>query len=83
MPRKKTDAEFRKEVFELVGDEYTVLDKYVDSQTKIRMKHNKCGNIWLVGPSHFLHKTRCPKCQAKQAQNQRRWTDAQCQLTPV
>ena len=77
MPRKKTDAEFRKEVFELVGDEYTVLDKYVDSQTKIRMKHNKCGNIWLVGPSHFLHKTRCPKCQAKQAQNQRRRTDAQ------
>ena len=54
MPRKKTDAEFRKEVFELVGDEYTVIDKYINTKTKIRIKHNKCGTVYYAWPTTFL-----------------------------
>ena len=63
MAKKKTDAEFKQEVFDLVGDEYTLLDNYVNSQTKIRVKHNKCGHIYKVKPNNFLNRgSRCPYC---------------------
>lgn len=62
MPRLKTDAEFKKEVYDLVGNEYTFLDSYVTARTKIRVKHNKCGNVYEVDPSHFLRGKRCPYC---------------------
>ena len=59
---KKTDAEFKKEVFDLVGDEYTFLDRYVNAKTKLRVKHNKCNRIYEVQPYAFLQGKRCPKC---------------------
>lgn len=60
---KKTDVQFKKEVFDLVGNEYIFLDPYINSYTKIRVKHNKCGNIYKVRPTDFLdHQTRCPYC---------------------
>ena len=59
---KKTDAQFKKEVYDLVGDEYTFLDLYVNYHTKIRVKHNKCGNIYEVRPADFVGGTRCPHC---------------------
>lgn len=59
---KKTDAEFKKEVFDLVGDEYTFLDPYINATTKIKVEHNKCGHIYKVIPSHFLSGSRCPFC---------------------
>ncbi|PWT39112.1 hypothetical protein DKZ22_11745 [Limosilactobacillus reuteri] len=57
---KKTNEEFLYEVKNLVGNEYTPLDKYVTAQTKIRMRHNKCGNIWEIKPYSFLSGKRCP-----------------------
>ncbi len=61
----KTDARFKKEVFDLVGNEYTFLDPYVNNHTKLRVKHNKCGNIYEVKPTDFLdHQTRCPYCNS-------------------
>ena len=62
MGRKKTQEEFKKEVFDLVGDEYEVLGEYVNTKTKILMKHNKCDNEYEVTPDHFLRGARCPKC---------------------
>lgn len=63
MPRGKTNAEFRAEVKSLVGEEYTFLDSYKGARTKIRCRHNKCGTVWLVNPSHFLSDgTRCKEC---------------------
>lgn len=60
---KKDNAEFKQEVFDLVGNEYVFLDTYVNSYTKIRVKHNKCGNIYEVKPTDFIsHNTRCPHC---------------------
>ena len=59
---KRTDAQFKQEVYNLVGNEYTFLDTYVNAKTKIRVKHNKCGHIYKVKPSHFLEGTRCPRC---------------------
>lgn len=62
MTKRKTDDEFKKEVYDLVGGEYTFLDTYVNSKTKLRIKHNKCNNVYKVTPSHFLNGSRCPYC---------------------
>jgi hypothetical protein len=59
---KKTDKQFKQEVFDLVGNEYTFLDPYVSNETKIRVKHNKCGNVYKVIPTNFLRGKRCPFC---------------------
>ncbi len=60
--RRKTDKEFKKEVFDLVGDEYVFLERYVNSQTKIEVRHNKCGNTYKVVPNNFIKGSRCPYC---------------------
>lgn len=65
MPKRKTDEQFKQEVFDLVGNEYTFLDQYTNNQTKLRVKHIKCGNIYRVLPSNFLKGTRCPYCRLK------------------
>lgn len=63
MSKKKTTEEFKKEVYEKVGDEYSVLGEYINSSTKIKMKHNICGFIYKVTPSHFIYNnSRCPLC---------------------
>lgn len=62
MPKRKTDEQFKKEVFDLVGEEYTFLDTYINAMTKLRVKHNKCSNIYKVTPSAFLRGNRCPSC---------------------
>ena len=62
---KKTDIQFQHEVHILVGNEYTFLDKYVNNKTKLRVKHNKCGNTYEVKPTNFLFGKRCPYCSTK------------------
>ena len=64
--RRKTHDEFVREVYELVGDEYTFLGVYNGNQTKIEIRHNceKCeNNIYSVSPSNFLKGKRCPLCR--------------------
>ena len=63
--RKKTDAEFKKEIYDLVGDEYTFLDSYATARTRIRVRHNECGKVYEVTPSNFLRGNRCPYCSGK------------------
>ena len=46
-----------------MGDEYSVLGKYVNSSTPIRMRHNRCGNEWDCRMNAFINGgSRCPKC---------------------
>lgn len=59
---KKTTQQFKEEVYDLVGNEYSVLDEYINAYTKIRMKHNKCGTTYKVVPSSFIQGRRCPNC---------------------
>lgn len=73
MPKKKTHNEFVNEVYNLVGDEYTILGIYKNTGTKILIRHNCniCNNHeWEVIPSMFLDTkaragTRCPVCRYK------------------
>jgi DNA-directed RNA polymerase subunit RPC12/RpoP len=60
--RTKDEEKFKKEVYSLVQDKYSVLGDYINAQTKIEMRHNLCGHIYTVEPNIFLKGNRCPKC---------------------
>lgn len=62
MPKRKTHEEYIEEVFNLVGDEYTILGKYVNSTTKIKFIHNICKNEFEARAGGFLSGRRCPHC---------------------
>lgn len=70
----KTHEEFEGEVFDLVGNEYSVLSSYKSARDKVVMKHNKCGNEWDVNPDSFLRGVRCPICMRKLIDLNRRKT---------
>lgn len=61
--KKKTTEEFKQEVYDLTNDEYTVIGEYINSKTKINIKHNVCGTIFNMLPSNFLFGQRCPACK--------------------
>lgn len=61
--RQKTQQEFDTEVAERVGTEYTFLEDYQGTDTKIRCRHNVCGYEYSVTPYKFIHaERRCPSC---------------------
>ena len=60
--RKKTSQEFRNQIFELVGVEYTVLEEYTNYDTRVKIQHNICGHQYEVKPGNFIHGRRCPRC---------------------
>lgn len=66
MTKKRTHEEFLSKVYDLVGEEYDVLSKYVDSHTNVQFKHNKCGNIYYTKPYIFLGGSKCPVCAEKE-----------------
>ena len=59
---KKTHEEFEGQLKKMYGDEYDVLEKYINSNTKILFRHNKCGHEWKTYPSSILKSHGCPKC---------------------
>jgi very-short-patch-repair endonuclease len=60
---KKSNKQFLSEVYDQVNNEYSFLEKYINNNTKILCRHNKCKYEWKVKPNYFLNnKTRCPKC---------------------
>ena len=39
---RKTHEQFVKEVYDAVGDEYTVLSEYTTNKAKVTFRHNTC-----------------------------------------
>lgn len=68
MNQRKEDSTFKEEVFELVGDEYSFLEKYQKNNTKIKVRHNKCGETYKVQPSNFLSGGKCPFCMSSKGE---------------
>lgn len=65
----KTHEQFVDEVYELVGEEYSVLGNYINMFTKIEMKHNSCGHKYKVRPCDFKYRmSRCPKCKTSKGE---------------
>ncbi|NGS95760.1 hypothetical protein G6Z25_02345 [Clostridium perfringens] len=65
MPRKKTHEEFVREIKKKYGNEYEILGKYVNSHTKIKVRHNckKCNYYeWSITPNKLLVGRSCPVC---------------------
>ena len=43
---------------------FKLLSEYKNMSTKVLVKHNKCGNEWMVNPSKMIHLNRgCPECK--------------------
>ena len=59
---RKTTEEFKEELFNLVGDEYTLEDEYINGRTKVNFRHKTCGKIWHTTPSEILNGYRCIHC---------------------
>jgi hypothetical protein len=64
--QRLSNEEFKQRVYSLVGDEYSLLESYININTKILFKHNNafCENYqYYVRPSDFLYnESRCPVC---------------------
>lgn len=61
--KKYTTETFKEKVYQMYGEEYKVLGEYVNSQTKIKIKHNKCGFEYDVKPNNFINGRQCPNCK--------------------
>lgn len=68
--QRKTLNHFKKEVFELVDDEYSVLGKYVNTHTPILMQHNECSRKYTVTPADFLRGRRCGGCEVSNGERE-------------
>ena len=63
MPRRKTHEEFIEQLNKVHGEGvYIPLEKYINSQTKILIRHNRCGHEWIVIPNALLRGEGCPVC---------------------
>ncbi|WP_258297698.1 hypothetical protein [Paenibacillus peoriae] len=62
---RKTHEQIVHEIYDLVGDEYTLMSRYKGSKEKLAMKHNACGHEYKVTSGHFFNGTRCPSCFGK------------------
>lgn len=67
--KRKTHDEFVRQVEELEGDAYSVVGRYVNADTKIAMRHERCGREYLVAPAKFVVGRRCPLCFAERRQS--------------
>lgn len=70
--KTKSTEEYKEEVLDIVGNEFSVIGEYEKGNLKIEFKHNKCGHLFKVKPSGFLIHPRCPKCPKKRGN--RTWT---------
>lgn len=58
----KTHDQFIEDVFKIHGEKLTVLDKYINAKTKIKIKCNSCGNGWISAPYSLLNGHGCSYC---------------------
>lgn len=73
--KPKTTEEFKKEVFELVGNEYKLVSKYNGVYNKVVFYHNKCKKEWEVTPNAFISSgSRCFYCRIGEHNKNQRLT---------
>lgn len=77
---KKTPEQFVAEVFELVGNEYSVKTDYVNAKTNVEFYHNKCGEISKIIPSNFISGQRCKPCTQEESNKKQRHTHEQFEM---
>lgn len=60
---RSNTSEFKNKVYNVWGNEYSVIGEYVDSHTKIKMRHNSCGRVFLMRPNNVLNGQGCRVCR--------------------
>lgn len=66
---KLNNDEIDKRMFELVGNEYIRIGRYLKAHTKMLIKHNLCENQYEVRWNDFQRGSRCPKCSGNEKLN--------------
>lgn len=67
--RRKTHDEYEKELND-ANPNIICIDKYIDSNTKIRVKCLECGDVWKVHPFNILRGHGCPRCNISYGENE-------------
>lgn len=62
---KKTKEQLQKESDKIHNKEYIIIGDYVNTDTKIEIKHLTCGNNFKQTPDKHLRNNRCPICFGK------------------
>jgi hypothetical protein len=65
----KGQEEFEGEVLQKYKDRYTVLGKYINSQTHLLVRCNRCENEWLITPDNLLRGYGCPACNVSKGED--------------
>ena len=65
--RINTDT-YKKEIKNILGEEYEVIGTYINARTKVKFLHHKCGNMWEVVPYAIKEGTRCPFCKSSKGE---------------
>ena len=64
MSKILTTEAFKQRVFNLYGDEYTVIGEYHVAHEKIEILH-KCGYSYFAAPTNILNGGKCQKCSKR------------------
>lgn len=64
MSKILTTEAFKQRVFNLYGDEYTVIGEYHGAHEKIEILH-KCGYSYFAAPTNILNGGKCQKCSKR------------------
>lgn len=61
--RRKTTDDFKKEIFDIYGNNISILSEYIGSHDKVKCKCNIDDTIWEATPTNLLtSKIACPTC---------------------
>lgn len=64
--KKISPEEYEKIFKEKSNGEFTLMDKYKNSRTDIKIKHNKCKTEYKINPRHFARRGfECKECSPK------------------
>ena len=69
--RIKPHDDFIKDLYDVFGDEYTVLSQYTHSKEPIKVRHNICGHIWTTTPNPLLKGHGCPYCASRKSKGEK------------
>lgn len=67
--KRKTNEQYLKEVFDVWGEEYSILGEYKNQREKILVRHNICGREYLAYPDNLIKGHGCSECYKKNKLN--------------
>lgn len=62
---KKTKEQLQQESNKIHNNEYEIIGDYINTDTKIEIKHKICGGIFTQTPDKHLRHNKCPICHGK------------------